>query len=121
MAPPATERAPLEPERSRGPPDWMKGQGCGELGARLLQLGRQAGRSSPVLPSTLFRFGNFMKKEGRSGTAGGGDSWNDCSSDTWRLTSWGGGGGRLAGLGGGRENEMMKGEGESRSGAMVAS
>ena len=28
-----------------------------------------------VTTATLFRFGNFMKKEGRSGTAGGGDSW----------------------------------------------
>ena len=44
-------------------------------GRALLQLGRQGRCSAPVLLSTLFRFGNFMKKEGRSGTAGGGDSW----------------------------------------------
>ena len=112
MAPIATERAPLEPERSRGPPDWMKGQGCGELGARLLQLGRQAGRSSPVLPSTLFRFGNFMKKEGRSGTAGGGDSWRALLSRSVAADKPGGGGCGVAGLGGGRES----GNDEGRSG-----
>ena len=34
MAPIATERMSLEPERSSRLPDWVKGQGCGELGAR---------------------------------------------------------------------------------------
>lgn len=45
-----------------------------------------------------------MKKKGRSETAGGGIAGEYCSPDTWRLASWNGGGGRLVGLGGGRES-----------------
>ena len=96
-------------------------------GARVRRAGRPpvtAGSAGKVLrhvtTATLCCFGNFMKKEGRSRTAGEEIAGEYCSPDTWRPTSWGDGGGRLAGLGGGRENEMMKGEGESRSGAMVA-
>ena len=38
--------------------------------------------------ATLFRFGNFMKKERRSGTVGEGIAGEYCSSDPWRRGSW---------------------------------
>ena len=118
MAPIAAERVPLEPERSRRPPDWMKGQGHGpasELGAATAGPASWIPRYATTATLPLCRFGNFMKKKGRSGTAGAGIAGGYCSPDTWRLTSLGNGGSRL-GLGGGRENGMMKGGG-SRSGS----
>ena len=35
MAPSAAERMSLEPKRSSRLPDWVKEQGCGELGAAI--------------------------------------------------------------------------------------
>ena len=64
-----------------------------------------------VTTATLFCFGNFMKKEGRSRTAGEEIAGEYCSPDTWRPTSWGGAM-RAGGLGGGRES----GNDEGRSG-----
>ena len=62
-------------------------------------------------------FGNFMKKKGRSGTAG--EGWlEQLLVGTWRPTSWGG---RLR-AGGAEEGEdgKMKGRGErERSGALA--
>lgn len=76
MAPIAAERMPLEPVGGELSSDWMKGQGCGELGAPCYclveQLGWQAGRPATVLPSTLFCFGNFMKKKGKAEQLGEG-------------------------------------------------
>ena len=93
---------------------------CGRAGCPHATAGSASWALRHVTTATLCCFGNFMNKEGRSRTAGEEIAGEYCSPDTWRPTSWGDGGGRLAGLGGGRENEMMKGEGESRSGAMVA-
>ena len=64
------------------------GQGCGELVPHAIvgqdswvgQLGTTA--------ATLCCFGNFMKKEGRSGTAGGGIAGEYCSPGPWRRGSW---------------------------------
>ena len=70
---------------------------------RALQLGRQGRCSATVLLSTLCRFSNFMKKEGRSRIAGGGIAGGHCSPDTWRPTSWGGA--MRAGGAGWREEE----------------
>ena len=93
---------------------------CGRAGRPPVTAGSASWVLRHVTTATLCCFGDFMKKEGRSEMVGRGIAGEYCSPDTWRPTSWGDGGGRLAGLGGGRENEMMKGEGESRSGAMVA-
>ena len=82
-------------------------------GRALLQLGRQAGRPATVLLSTLCCFGNFMKKEGRGGTAGGGIAGESCSPDTWRQTSWVRRGAGWWGWVEGEENETMMEEGES--------
>ena len=72
----------------------------------MLSLSRTAGSASwapaTILLSTLCCFSNFMKKEGRRRTAGGGIAGGHCSSGTWRRRNWGDGGGRLVGLGGGR-------------------
>lgn len=87
---------------------------AGELGARTLQLGRLAGSTGKVLrhvtTTTLFCFGNFMKKEGRSRIAGGGFAGEYCSPDTWRPTSWDSGM-RAGWRGGERRAEMVVREG----------
>ena len=61
---------PLEPERSSRPPDWVNGQGCGELAPATAGSASWVPRHATT--ATLFYFGNFMKKEGRNGTAGRG-------------------------------------------------
>ena len=88
-------------------------------GARVRRAGRPpvtAGSAGKVLrhvtTATLFCFGDFMKKEGRSGTAGGGDSWRALLSRSVAADKPGGGGGGLVGLGGGRKN----GNDEDKSG-----
>ena len=76
---------------------------AGELGAATLSLSRTAGSASwapaTVLPSPLCCFSNFMKKEGRSGTAGervaGGhrspDPWRRGKLEWWRMRAGGAG------------------------------
>ena len=114
MASPAVEGPPFGP-------GWLaniqldeEARVAGELGRAMLSLGRTAGCSATVLPFPLCRFGNFMKKEGRRGTAGEEIAGGYCSPDTWRRASWGDGGGRLVGPGGVRENGMMEGGGLER-------
>ena len=86
---------------------YRKARACGELGARTLQLDRLAGSAGKVLrhvtTATLFCFGDFMKKEGRSGTAGGGDSWRALLSRHVAADKLGGG--MRAGGAGWREEE----------------
>ena len=85
---------------------------CGRAGCPHATAGSAGKVLRHVTTATLFCFGNFMNKEGRSRTAGEEIAGEYCSPDTWRPTSWGDGGGRLAGLGGGRES----GNDEGRSG-----
>ena len=85
---------------------------CGRAGCPHATAGSASWALRHVTTATLCCFGNFMNKEGRSRTAGEEIAGEYCSPDTWRPTSWGDGGGRLAGLGGGRKN----GNDEDKSG-----
>lgn len=114
MAPPATERAPLEPKKSRGT-RLDEGARVAASWARLVTAGPASWIPRHATTTTLCCFSNFMKKEGRSGTAGEGIAGGHCSPDTWRLTSWGGA--MRAGGAGWRErkwNDVVEGEVEWR-------
>ena len=103
MAPIAVERPHLETGAGGRPLDWMKEQGWRASWARaVLSLNRTAGSASwapaTVLPSTLCCFGNFMKKKGRSGTAGEGQLENIAlpvrggkQAGRWRMRAGGAG------------------------------
>ena len=54
---------------------YRKARACGRAGCPHATAGSAGKVLRHVTTATLFCFGNFMKKEGRSGTAGGGDSW----------------------------------------------
>ena len=71
MAPIAAERSHLETEAGGQPPDLVKGQGAASW-ARPVTAGSASWAPATVLLSTLCCFSNFMKKKGRSGTAGRG-------------------------------------------------
>ena len=81
MASIATERMPLEPERSRGHPIGWKGKG--RRAGYLLQLGWLAGhfatRQPPRSAASVIL---WRRKEGRNSWSK--DSWRAGSSDTWR-------------------------------------
>ena len=76
-----------ESENGGGQADHREGQGCGELGAACYRWIGQLGRLGTT-SATLCCFGNFMKKKGRSRTAGGGIAGEYCSPDSWRRGSW---------------------------------
>ena len=94
---------------------------CGRAGCPHATAGSAGKVLRHVTTATLFCFGNFMNKEGRSRTAGEEIAGEYCSPDTWRPTSWAVGCG-LVGLGGGRKNGNDEDKsGERKRGAMAAS
>ena len=98
-----------ESENGEGQAGHREGQGCGELGARTLWLGRLAGSASKVprhvTTATLCCFGNFMKKEGEKRDSWGRDSWRILLSRSVAADKLGATGCGLVELGGGRERK----------------
>ena len=96
----------------------VKGQGCGELGGP--QSASWTGRLGTTLRNgrPLCCFGNFMKKKGRSGTAGGGiagaTAWRHVAADKMerQVAGW-------AKEEEGKDGKMKGGGERERSGAVA--
>ena len=92
---------------------------CGRAGCPHATAGSAGKVLRHVTTATLFCFGNFMNKEGRSEMVGRGIAGEYCSPDTWRPTSWGGAM-RAGGLGGGRESGNDEDKSGERKRALAA-